>query len=181
MNLGGNGACRRDGGGTLERRRSGFQPEKVAHHFREFLGADVTVGVLVQLDHGSQGATAEAGDTLDGELALRIGVFTGSDVELPAQGFFDAVGTGHVTSGTMADVDDVFPDGAMPELVVEGGNTPERGGSDLGDGADPLEGGFGQITVMLLDRLEQGDDGVGRATEAGDSFVDKLERVIRHR
>ena len=102
-------------------------------------------------------------------------------MELPAQCLFDAVGTGHVTSGTVADVDDVFADGAMPELVVEGGNAPERGRSDLGDRADPFEGGFGQITVMLLDRLEQGNDGIGRATEAGDGFVDKLERVIGHR
>jgi hypothetical protein len=169
-----------DGSWSSRATEGGFETEEIADDLGQFLGGDMAVGVLVELDHGAR--VQQPRQATLSMVNWRWGsVSSPGGCGVDGAGILDAVGAGDVAGGAMADMDDVFADGAMPELIVEGGDAPERGGSDIGDRADPFEGGFGQVPVMFLDGLQQGNDGIGRAADARDGFVDELERVRGHR
>ncbi len=147
--------------------------EEVPKGARQLLRRGVADGFVVNAHHRPQRTAAEAGHRLDSELAVRIRVGARSDVQVSAQGVFDAVGSRYMAGRAVADVDDVLADRRVPEHVVERRDTGNRGGRDLRVPADVIQRFARQIAVMILECLENRDCRVRRAAQPGDGLLRK--------
>ena len=103
-----------------------------------------------------------------------------ADFQPPFEGVLDQLGPFHVAGRAVADVNDVLPDGAMAELVVEGRNAHDRRRRDVGQPADALDRLARHVAVVRLDRLEDRNHGILAAAEPGDALVDEGEIEFRH-
>ena len=97
--------------------------EKGLDHFAGAVPVEVAVGHVVDLDHRGQRAAAEAGDLLDREQALGIGIAAAGDAEVAFQGVLHQFRAFHVASRAVADADDVLADRPVAELCVKRGNS----------------------------------------------------------
>ena len=111
-------------------------PEEIVQHLGHGLAGQMAVGDAVDLHDRGQRAAAEAGDLLDGEQPLGVGVLALRELQVPAEGLLDQLGPFDVAGRAVADVDDVPADRPVAELVVEGGNAGDRGRRDLRQLAD---------------------------------------------
>ena len=80
----------------------------------------------------------------------------------------------------MADANDVPAHRPMPELRIERGYARDRRGRDLGEATHPLQGRLGQVAIVSLDRLENGYQHVGLASQLLDGPIDEGEVKVRH-
>src|SRR5581483_2003233 len=60
-------------------------------------GSQMAGGRFANPNHGCQRAATQAGDWLDGEQSLRVGVFAGLDMKVTSEGIFYSFGAGYVT------------------------------------------------------------------------------------
>ena len=90
------------------------------------LRREPAVGDAVDLDHRGQRAAAQAGDLLDREQALGVGVVALGDAQVALQGVLDQLRALHVAGRAVADADDVLADRVVAELGVEGGDALDR-------------------------------------------------------
>ncbi len=140
--------------------------QEVADCARHLLGRRVADRLLLDPHHRGERAAAEAGDALDGEAPLGIGVRAFGNAQVAAQGVLDPFGAAHVAGRAVAHMDDVLAARLMPEHVVEGRDPANRRRRDLRGRADAPQRLLRQVAVMVLQGLKDRDDGVGRAPDA---------------
>ena len=92
----------------------------------------MSVRDVFDLDCRGEGATAEAGDFLQGEELLVIGVGIIVETELSPEGVVDQFGSFDMTGSAVADVDDISADGLSAELRIETCDTVDSGGCNPG-------------------------------------------------
>jgi hypothetical protein len=94
-------------------------------------------------------------------------------VQLPPERILDPFRTYNMTGRPAADPHSELTDGFMAEHVVEGRHASDTGGCD-GRSIDNAEQTFGrQVTVVILDRLQQRDHAIGAAPDSVDGGGDK--------
>ena len=135
----------------------------------------MAVGHVVDLDHRGQGATAQAGDLLDGEQALGIGIAAGPDAEMTLQGVLHQFRAFHVAGRAVADADDMLADRPVAKLCVKCGNARDSCRRDLRQPADSLHCLAGQVAKMRLDGLQNGDHGLRAPAQAFDGLIDETQ------
>ena len=143
-------------------------------------GREMAVGDAVDLHDGGQRAAAEAGDFLDGEQAVGVGVAAGGDAQPPLEGVLDQLRALHVAGRAVADVDDVLADRMMAKLRVERGDADDAGGRDLGELRRPARSLRAARSDSALDRLQDRDHGIAAATEPLNNRIDGSQIEIRH-
>jgi hypothetical protein len=158
-----------------------FKAEEILDDIGEFLGGELAVGGVFEFNYRGKSTTTQAGHALDGEFPFGISVLAGRNVQMTAKGLFDAIRASNMTGGAMTDMNDMFPDGLMSKLVVKGGDAPERGGLDISDGTDTFQSRLGQVAILLLNRLQNGDDRVRRAADTLDGLIHEAEVFSFHR
>ena len=135
----------------------------------------MAVGDLVDLDHRCQRAAAQAGDFLDGEQPVGVGVFTVGKPQVKLQGVLDQPRAFHVAGGAVANADDVCPHRPVPKLGVESRYAGDRGGRDPREVADAFQGLLGEEAIVLLDRLQDGDHHLRPVAQSLDGLVDEVQ------
>ena len=169
--------CRRQIGGPA----FAVLREKGLDHLAGAVRVEVAVGHIVDLDHRGQRAAAQAGDLLDREQPLGIGIVAAADAQVAFQGVLHQFRALHVAGRAVADADDVLADRPVAELCVKCGNARDRRRRDLGQPADSLHGLAGQVAKMRLDGLQNGDHGLGAPSQTFDGFIDELQIAVVHR
>ena len=94
---------------------------------------------------------------------------------MPAQRLFNTFGAADMASGAVADVDSMLAAGPVPEHVIECGHAVDARRGDLRGRTDAPQRLFRQVTIMVLYGLEQGDNRIGRATDALDGVIHVFE------
>ena len=94
-----------------------FLLEKIGQHFGHRDWSNVAVCNAVDLNDRRKRATAQAGNFLDSEQALAIGILALIDFQLPFQCILNQSGTLHMTRGAMANLDNVPPNRPVPNRV----------------------------------------------------------------
>src|SRR5262249_36007072 len=122
-------------------------PDRAVHGAR----GQVAVDRVVDLDDGRQRAAAEAGDLVDGDFALGVGVLVVRDAAAQADAVDDQLRALHVAGRTDADIDRVAAGRLVAELGVEGRDARDARGRDLGGLADAAQRRLGEPVVALLD------------------------------
>ena len=112
--------------------------QEVANGGWHFLGRGKADRFILNPHYGSQRAAAQAGDPLDSESSLSIGVRALGDMQVAAQGVLDPFGAAHVAGGAVAHMDDVLAARLVPEHVVESRDPADRRRRDLRGRADTL-------------------------------------------
>ena len=154
--------------------------QKILDDARQFFGGHMAVGCLFHLQHRREGAAAQAGHRLDGELPVGIGVIAGRNAQPAAQGVFHPFSSGDVASRAPADAHDELADRLMPEHVVERRDAGEGGGCDLSRVAHAAQGFVRQIAVVLLQRLQNRNHRIGRASDPFHRLVGKGQVNVGH-
>ena len=149
--------------------------EEIGEHLGDLGGREPAVGHLVDLDHRRQGAAAQARDLLDGEQAVAVRVFSIGETQVSLQRVLDQAGPLHVARRPVAHADHVLSHGPVPELRVERRYPGDVRRRDLGQLANPLERLLGQVAVVRLDRLEDGDHGLAPAAPILDRPVNEAQ------
>jgi hypothetical protein len=129
----------------------------VAQHGADARGCDVRIDGLVDLNRDRQHAAAQTGHLLDGELAARIGVFAGGDVQFAQEGLIGAFGAFHMAGGAHAHFDAVTARGPQAELSVEGCDAGDVGFADARFLREIGQSFGGKIVVGVLQGLQKGD------------------------
>ena len=138
------------------------------------------IDVLSATHHRREGAAADAEDLLDGILSGRVGIVIAGNVEIIAQHVVDAIGPFDVTSGAVADANQVPPHGTMPELRVERRDAGDLCQSNVALLRHPAQRLAGQIAVMALQGLQHGQNPVRLAPQTGERLIDKGEIEFHH-
>ena len=110
------------GRGQIGRPALAVVREKGLDHFAGAVRVEVAVGHVVDLDDRGQRAAAEAGDLLDREQSLGIGIVAAADAEVTFQGVLHQFRAFHMAGRAVADADDVLADRPVAELCVKCGN-----------------------------------------------------------
>ena len=117
--------------------------QEIMDHAPDGVGGEVPVSDLVDLDGRGEGAAAQAGDFLDGEKLVGVGVLVVFEVELTADGVVNQRSAFDMTGGADTNADHVFPDGAVAKLTVKSGDAGDGGRGNLRYFTDPIQGRFG--------------------------------------
>ena len=75
-----------------------------------------------------------------------------------------------MTGRAAADAENMFARRLVAEHVVEGRNTRDGGGGNLGQLAQALQRLLGQVAVMFLERLQDRDQRLGFAPDRAPPF-----------
>ena len=110
--------------------------QEIADRARHLLGRRVANRLLLDPHHRRERAAAEAGDPLDGESPLGIGVRALGNAQVAAQRVLDPLRPAHVAGRAVAHVDDVLAARLVPEHVVERRDPADRRRRDLRGRAD---------------------------------------------
>ncbi len=139
------------------------------------------VDVVSAAHHRGQRAATDAEDLLDGVLSGGVGIVLAADVEIIAEHVVDALGAFDVTGGAVADADQVPAHGAVPELRVERRDAGDLRQGNLAVLGHPPQGLPGQIAVMTLQDLQDGQNPVWIASQAVKRLIDKGEVELHQR
>ncbi len=93
--------------------------EEIGEHLADAVGGQVAVGNFADLHGGRQRATAQTGNSFDGEQFISVGVGARFDLEIAMEGVVDLLCALDVAGCADTYPNDVFAGRAMPELVVE--------------------------------------------------------------
>jgi len=131
----------------------------------------MAVDRTVNLHRHRQHAAAQASHFLHRELALRIGILARYDPQLAAEGLVGTFRALHMTGRADTHLDAVAADRAEAELSVKRGDPGHLGLAH----AEPFRHGGErvgrQIAVLVLNRLQQGDQMVAPAFHAARKLV----------
>jgi len=105
----------------------------------------------------------------------RIGIGPVLHPQAPAQFIAHLDRPGNVACRAFADTNDVFAHRTMPELAVECGHAGNLRGGNFGGFIHATQGRFGQIAVLRLDRLQNGNDRSRPTAFYGDNFIHRPE------
>ena len=167
--------------GAIERLAVALMGLDPANQLGDPVGGLRAVDVVSATHHRCQGAATDAEDLLDGVLSGRVGIVLAGDLEIIAEHVVDALGAFDVTGGAVADADQVPPDGTVPELRVE-----RRDAGDLRQGnvallGHPPQGLPGQVAVMTLQDLQDGQNPVWITPQSVERLIDKGEVEFHQR
>ncbi len=151
-------------------RRRGMQ-DRLEHGVAE----QMAVRGAVNLQDGCERAAAHAGDRFERVLAVRVGVGVRGDSEAAAQLVGDPGGAGDVAGRAVADLDYVLADGCVAELRIERRHARELGRRDVRVLADVAQGGGGEIAVVGLHGLQDGDDGGPISAGMRDDLINRRQ------
>src|ERR1019366_7489415 len=140
--------------------------QEVANGAWHLFGRRVADRLILDPHYRSERAAAEAGDAFNSEPPLGIGVRALGNAQVAAQRVLDPLGPAHVAGRAVANMDNVFAARRMPEHVVEGRDPANRCRRDLRSRANALQRLLRQVAVMVLQRLKDRDDPIGRAADA---------------
>src|SRR6185369_5702510 len=142
---------------------------------RNLVRCRMAVRAFLDFHHGCQRATAEACYLFNGKLSVCISVLALSEPQLPSYFLLDSFGTGDVTGSSATDADDVFAGRLVPEHVIEGSDAGDGRRCDLRQVTDSAQSFFRKKAVVVLNCLQDREDGVPRAAQPLDSGIDELE------
>jgi hypothetical protein len=111
---------------------------------------------ILHHDHRSQGATAHAGDRIQGVLHVRR-VLAVLDAKPRLQRLGEALGAAHVTGGAVAHLDDLLAHRVEPELGVESDHSVELRLGHLRGRRDTFDHLEGHMSEFFLDSLQDRD------------------------
>ena len=94
---------------------------------------------------------------------------------MAAKGVIYQFGSLNMAGSAVADADDMASYRAMPKLVVKGRNRRNGGGGDPGDLAEAVEGWLGKVSIMSLNRVQDGDQGVVLWAKLINRLIDKRD------
>ena len=154
--------------------------QKIPEHPRHEVRRHVAVCQTVNLYHRREGAAPEARHLLDRKDLVRVGVVALGDAQVPIKGVVDDARAFDVAGRPDADADQVPPHRASAELRIERRHALDPGRRNVGNRAHPFERFLGQVAVLLLDGLEDGDDGVRSAADLPDRLVHELAVEVAH-
>src|SRR5204863_4752349 len=120
-------------------------------------GREIAVDRVVDLDHGRQRAAPEAGDLVDGDLALGVGILVVRDAAVQADAVNDEIRALHVARGADADIDRMAARGLVAKLRIERRDAGDARRRDLRRFADATKRRLRQPAVALLDLAEDRD------------------------
>lgn len=128
----------------------------------------------IQSDHGRKRATPQAGDGFNGELPRFIGIGPGRNSQLSAQRILHPFRTRHVTSRAPAHLQNPPARRPVAKHIIKRGYARNGGRLDLSQLSQTEEHVFGQVTVMLLQLLQYGNERLGLPSMALDGLLDKV-------
>ena len=136
----------------------GHHPFKVIEHITHPSRLHMAEYLLINLYHGSQGATAQARHLLDGILSIGSRDVVALQLQFAPEGIINVIGALHMTRRSNAHLDNVFAVGHHPQLRVERSYTDELGTVDLRPLVQTVERLRRQVVELLLYGLQQRDD-----------------------
>ena len=112
--------------------------------------------LAIHLQHRSQGTTAQAGNLLQIKTPVGSGL-TGSDANLPFQHVAQHLTTLDMAGSAQANLDGVSPWWGKPELRIERGHPIDTVFGYFKKSGYGMDIFRGQISLLLLNLLEQGN------------------------
>jgi hypothetical protein len=146
---------------------------KIVQYMGNRFPREMSVGDAVDLYDGSEGATTETGNFLDGKLPLRIGIGIVGNSEFLVKGLENVVCSFDVTGGSGTNTDGMFSCRFVPELIVKGRDGKNIGGRDVGFFADFVQYFAGQIAMFLLNALQDRNQRVFSVSVFGENVIER--------
>ena len=130
---------------------------------------------VVYGDYGSKSASAETGNRFNGEITVVCGLFRFAQTKIGTDTLKDRDRSSYVARGAIADLDDVFALGLKGEILIKGCNAVNSRFCHTKLGCKIGEDLLGELSVMLLDILENGDYRLLAAFVGGENLVHNAE------
>ncbi len=148
---------------------------ELADQVRDAVGGLGTEDCLSALHHRGQGAAADAEDLFHRIEAVGAGIVAPADLQVVAEGVVDPFGTLDVTSRAVANTDEILAYGAVSKLRIKRRDARDLGKRDLALLGHAPQGLDGQIAVMPLQDLQDGQNPVRLATHTVEGLIDEGE------